>query len=150
MFLTFAHSRQGAEGLGELLYCAGMPGALAALLFPNWGCYALWSFHSILAFLVHTLLVAYPLMLVLSGEFCPSLRRLPGCLLALVAMAAPVYVFNVLFDTNFMFLRRPSAGSPLEWFAGWWGEGWYLLGYFPMIVLVWLGLYAPFVRKRNG
>ena len=147
VFMTFAHSRRGGENLGELLYCAGLPGALLALLFPNWGCYALWQFHSLLGFLSHALLVAYPLMLVLSGELRPSLRRLPGCLGHLCAIAGAVYVFNLLFDTNYMFLRRPSPGSPLAWFAGWWGEPWYLLGYVPMLTLVWTLLYAPFREK---
>ena len=149
VFLTFAHTHRPEEKLGELLYCAGMPGALLALLFPNWGCYDVWQFHSLLAFLSHALLVAYPLMLVLGGTLRPRVRRLPGCLGQLCVMAGAVYVFNALFDTNYMFLRRPSPGSPLAWFAAWWGEPWYLLGYVPMIALVWTLLYAPFRKKRS-
>ena len=151
VFLLFWHSRRPNAGLGELLYCAGMPGALLALLFPNWGCYAAWQFHSLLAFLGHSLLVAYPLMLVLSGECRPLPRRLPACFLALLVMAVPVYIFNVFFDTNYMFLLRPSKGSPLGFFAEQGGYAAYLLSYLAAMALAWAALYAPFARKgTNG
>lgn len=149
VFLSFAHSLCPGETLGNLLYSTCMPGALAAILFPDWTVYPAFSFHCILGFTVHTLLVAYPLAQVLSGDIKPRIKLLPRCLAALLSMAAPVYVFDRLFDANYMFLMQPAAGSPLEWFSSLLGNPGYLLGYIPMILLVWGALYLPFRKKGD-
>ena len=147
VFLSFAHALQGGDTLGNLLYGTCMPGALFALLFPDWTAYPVWAYHSAVAFLVHTLLVVYPLMQVLGGDIRPRVRRLPKCFLLLLAMAAPVYAFDRIFGANYMFLLLPAPGSPLEWFAALLGVPGYLLGYIPMLLLVWSALYLPFRKK---
>ena len=38
----------------------------------------------------------------------------------LLVMAVPICVFNLLGDTNFMFLMHPVPGSPLLWFEERW------------------------------
>lgn len=148
VFLTLGHSLRPSQTLGDLLYSTCMPGALFAILFPDWTAYPAFSFHSIVGFTVHMLLVAYPLMQVVSGDIQPSVRRLPRCLLILLCMVAPVYVFDRIFNANYMFLLQPAAGSPLEWFAHLLGVPGYLLGYIPMLALVWCLLYLPFRRKK--
>ena len=148
VFFTFAHSRRPGNTLGNFLYSCCAPGALFALLFPDWVWYPPFSYHSIVGFAVHSLLVAYPLMLVVGGDLRPEARYLPRCLGILVCCAVPVAVFNLFFGTNYMFLHWPSPGSPLEWFASFLGVPGYLLGYLPMLAAVWLVLYLPFRRKK--
>ena len=148
VFFTLWHSIRPNETVGELLYSSCMPGALFAILFPDWTACAAFSFHSILGFTVHMLLVVYPLMQVLGGELRPSPARLPRCLLILLCLALPVYAFDRLFGVNYMFLLAPAAGSPLEWFAALLGNPGYLSGYLPMLTLVWCALYLPFRRRR--
>ena len=152
VFLTLWHSLRPGETLANLLYSTCMPGALFAVLFPDWTAFPAFSYHSIVGFTVHALLIAYPLSQVLGGDFCPDARRLPRCLLWLLGMALPVYLFDRAVEANYMFLLHPSDGSPLVWLASFLGTPGYLLGYIPMIALIWLALYLPFrsgKRKRQ-
>lgn len=150
VFFCFAHSlRPGGGALGDLLYSSCMPGALFALLFPDWTVYPPLSYHCIVAFTVHTLLAAYPLMQVVGGDLRPRVGNLPKCFLTLLLLAAGVYCVDRAFGANYMFLLSPAKGSPLAWFAQWLGSPGYILGYLPMILVVWTLLYLPF-RPRSG
>ena len=147
VFFTFAHSRRPGKTLGNFLYACCAPGALFALLTPDWTACPPFSYHSIVGFAVHTLLVAYPLSQVVGGDLRPEAKYLPRCFGILLCCAAPVWCFNRTFGTNYMFLMWPSPGSPLEWFASFLGVPGYLLGYLPMLAAVWLLLYLPFGRR---
>ena len=144
VFFTLWHSLRPTETVGNFLYSTCMPGAAFALVFPDWTVYPLCSYHSIVGFTVHFLLVLYPLLLVTSGDLRPSFRLLPRCLGILAAIALPVYLFDRAVGANYLFLLQPAPGSPLEWFAALLGNPGYLLGYLPMIAVVWLLLYLPF------
>ena len=50
----------------DFLYFFCIPGALLALLFPNWTKMPVWNFFHIHSFVVHGLLVLYPLLLISS------------------------------------------------------------------------------------
>lgn len=143
VFFSFYHCLRPGKTVGNFLYSTCAPGALFALLFPDWTACPAFSYHSIVAFTVHTLLVAYPLMQVCGGDLRPEARQLPRCFGILLALAVPVYLFDRAFHTNYMFLLQPSPGSPLEWFAAWLGNPGYLLGYLPMTAAVWGLLYLP-------
>lgn len=137
----------------ELCYAVCMPGALMALVFPNWTYLPFFNFLHIACFAIHVLLVVYPLTVLTGGDFRPSVKRLPFCFLFLAAVSLPVHLFNKANGTNYMFLEQAPKGSPLEWFEGVFGTPGYLLGV-PMIMLaLWSVMYAPFVvgdvrRKR--
>lgn len=128
----------------ELCYAVSMPGALMGLLFANWTHLPAFNFIHITSFLFHSIMVVYPLLVIAGGEHRPSLRRLPMCFGFLVAVSVPVYFFNKHFGTNYMFLNKPSPGSPLEWFENWFGNPGYLLGFVIMIAIVWTVMYVPF------
>ena len=149
VFFTFAHSRRPGKTLGNFLYSCCMPGAAFALAFPDWVAFPPLSYHSIVGFLVHALLVAYPAMLLSGGEARPEAKYLPRCLGILAALAVPIALFNRFFGTNYMFLSWPSPGSPLEWFAAFLGVPGYLLGYLPMLAVIWLALYLPFIKRKG-
>ena len=149
VFFCFYHCLRPGKTVGNFLYSTCAPGALFALLFPDWTAYPPFAYHSIVAFVVHALIVAYPLMQVCGGDLKPEARYLPRCFGILIALAVPVYIFNRRFGTNYMFLSWPSPGSPLEWFADLLGNPGYLLGYLPMAAAVWGLLYLPFIRKRE-
>ena len=149
VFFTFAHALRPGETLGNFLYSCCMPGAAMALLFPDWTMYPAFSYHSLVAFVVHGLIVAYPLTQLAGGELRPRARVLPRCFAILAALAVPVYVFDRVFRVNYMFLLVPSPGSPLAWFAAWLGVPGYLLGYLPMLAVIWALLYLPFFRRSG-
>lgn len=149
VFFTFFHSLRPENTVGNFLYSTCMPGAAFALACPDWTWYPAFSYVSIVAFLVHTFLVAYPLMLLSGGDLRREAKRFPFCFLILVVLAIPIYFFDRHFGANYMFLLWPSPGSPLEWFASLLGVPGYLLGYFPLMAVVWTLLYLPYGKKIN-
>ena len=149
VYISFLHALRGGELTGQFLYAFCMPGAVCALLFTDWSAYPAFRFMSVSSFVLHILLVGYTLMLVAGGDLRPDTRRAPACLGIMLLIAVPVYVFDRLTGTNYMFLNWPSPGSPLEWFA-FLGRPGYLLGYLPLLAAAWAVIYAPFILPRRG
>lgn len=147
VYISFFHAVRGGAAVGQFLYAFCMPGAAAALFFPDWIYYPPLHFMSLSSFALHIVLVSYTLMQVAGGDIRPDVKSLPGCLGVMMGAAIPIYVFDVLTETNYLFLNWPSPGSPLEWFS-FLGRPGYLLGYLPMIAFVWTLLYLPFVLKK--
>ncbi len=129
----------------ELCYAVCMPGALMGTIYANWTYMPTFNFIYITSFVLHGLMVIYPLLALTGGDYRPSVRWLPACFGFLAAVSVPVYFFNMHFGTNYMFLSRPSPGSPLELFEQWFGNPGYLLGFVIMIAILWTVMYAPFV-----
>lgn len=149
-WLTLLHALRGGRLLGQFLYAFCMPGALAALLLPDWARYPPLHFMTACAFLFHTAVAAYVLMLLFGGALRPEPPALPACLGLMLTLALPVGLFDRLTGTNYMFLNWPPEGTPLAWFA-FLGRPGYLLGYLPLAAAVWAPLYLPFTRgKRPG
>lgn len=148
VYISFFHALRGGRLVGQFLYAFCMPGAAAALLFPDWSYYPALHFLTVCSFVLHILVFCYILMQVPCGDIRPDVKSLPQCLGIMLAIAIPVYVFDVLTNTNYLFLNWPSPGSPLELFA-FLGRPGYVLGYIPLIAVVWLILYLPFIRKRR-
>lgn len=150
VYLDVLHALRPGKLLGQFLYAFCMPGAIAALLFPDWVAFAPLGFVSVSAFTLHILLVGYTAMQVRGGDITPQPRLAPKCLAIMLLTAAAVYVFDRLTETNYMFLNWPSPGSPLEWFA-WLGRPGYLLGYIPLLAAAWAPLYLPpLLRGRRA
>ena len=117
IILIGIHACKRTKTLDNFLYGICIPGAAAALLFANWLELPVWSYMSIHSFTVHILLVAYPVMMTVGGELQPNVKQLPKCVLLVLGLAVPIYIFNSIFDTNFMFLMYGEEGTPLVfWF----------------------------------
>ena len=149
LFLCAWHSFRGGDLAGELLYSLTLPGAALALVFPDWAYLPAVNFLSILCFVFHWLLLFYPAVCLALGTIRPDARRLPRVLAVLLPAAAVVYLFDRAFSVNYFFLLKAPAGSPLAWFDALLGTPGYLLGYPPMLALVWLFLYLPLRRKKT-
>lgn len=148
-YVCALHAVRGGEFTGQFLYAFCLPGAAAALVFPDWAYYPAAHFMTAAGFVLHTLIVSYVLMQAVAGELRPDIRRAPECLAVMSFIAAFVYAFDLLTDTNYMFLNWPSPGSPLEDFA-FLGRPGYILGYIPLLAAAWAALYLPFVRKKSA
>lgn len=147
VFLLEAHAKsiRWQTVFSEISVTLILPGAVAALLFPDWTTlYPPLNFMSLYGFTWHGLLLLYPVLLAMAGRVHLSVRHIHYDLLFLVCAAVPVYVFDCIFSCNYMFLIRPPAGSPLAWIAGITGDEYYLAGYaaFCLIVigLIYLGV----------
>ena len=125
----------------NFLYYIGIPGAMLALLFPNWTALPCVNFFHIHSFIVHLLLVMYPVILVTSGEVKPNIRTMPKCVLLLIGLAIPAYILNLIFDTNFMFLMSPETGNPLGLFEKYLGS--HLWGFPILLPIVMFIMYLP-------
>ncbi len=128
--------------LGELLYSLSLPGTVLALLFPNWNRLPLWNFFCMHSFLIHALLLLLPVLLLADGALQPQGKRLPFSFLVLAVCSVGVSWCNRQWGTNFFFLSKPSKGSPLVWFANWFGESWYWIGFPVLIAVIWGILYG--------
>ena len=133
----------------SFLYYFAIPGAMLALLFPNWTNMPAWNFFHIHSFTIHILLVLYPLLLVTTGQAQTDLKSALKGVGLLVVMAIPVYGLNLLWDTNFMFLMEPDSGNPLELFEKLLGS--HLWGFPILLPIVVLVMYLPLrlLKKRK-
>lgn len=147
IFVIAVHARRPSRLLSAFVYTICIPGAIAALLFPNWAELPLANFMHIHSFTVHILLAMYPLVLALNGELKPQARDIPKCLALLAAMAVVALVFNLIFDTNFMFLMSADEGNPLYWFGQNWGD--HRLGFPVLIAAVLVVMYVPMELFRK-
>lgn len=121
----------------SFLYYFCIPGAALALLFPNWTETPFFNFFHWHSFLIHIFLVMYPVLLVSAGQVKLNLKAALKSLALLIILAIPIYFLNILWETNFMFLREPDSGNPLELFQKLLGN--HLWG-FPILLPIVLGI----------
>lgn len=131
----------------NFLYYIGIPGAMLALLFPNWTVLPCMNFFHIHSFTIHALLVMYPVVLVTSGDIKPTIKDMPKCIALLVGMAIPIYFINLIFDTNFMFLMNPETGNPLGLFEKYLGS--HLWGFPVLLPIVMFIMYLPLILAKK-
>ncbi len=151
IILIAIHAWRPSKTLDNFLYLVCIPGALSALLFPSWVSLPLANFMHLHSFTVHTMLVLYPLMLTIAGDIKPEIKQFPKALLFLVILAVPIAIFNVVFDTNFMFLMFVEEGNPLMIFESLWGN--HLLGYPVLLSAITLVMCIPawiMSKKRSS
>jgi len=147
IFIITYHAFHPSKLLDNFLYLVCTPGTLAALLFPSWTSLPLGNFMHIHSFTVHILLIAYPVVLTVGGDFRLDVKWIGKCLGFLIVMAIPIYGINLLLDTNFMFLMYAEKGNPLYWFGQNWGS--HLWG-FPVIICgVVIVMYLPVLLMRR-
>lgn len=147
IFLIIAHAWRPSRLLDNFLYLVCIPGALAALLFPNWTALPLGNIYHIHSSIVHILLVLYPLVQAVNGKLQLHVKYIPRALGLLVLMAIPIYGLNLLLGTNFMFLMRADAGNPLALFEQMWGS--HLLGFPVIIAGVVIVMYLPVILREK-
>ena len=155
VFVCVIYLYTGTTWMGQFMYYLGAPGAVCALLFPDWTAYPLLNFYSLSSFIIHSMLAACCWVHLRAGRIRPDFKGLLKSLAFLVILAVPVYIFNLRFGTNYMFLAAPSANSPLESVASVTGPSLYLAGFFVLLVLVEMVLYLPWgiagmIRNRSA
>lgn len=127
---------------GAYIYGVSLPGALAALTFPDWMDYPLYHFSSINSFSIHGELVIFALMALISGRLKPDIRQVPKMAIIMYILAIPIYFLNKVWGTNFMFINYPSPGSPLVPLYDIFGDG-YVIAAAVLLVVVWYILFLP-------
>lgn len=119
------------------LYYIGIPGAMFALLTPDWTRLPCNNFFHMHSFIIHMFLVLYPFVLVASGEVKPDLKSIPKCILLLVGFAIPALILNIMFDQNFMFLMNNAGVGFLKMFEDIFGaHQWVFPILLPIVILI--------------
>ena len=152
LFVYLVDAYRPCDTSSQLMYCLCMPGAMAALLFPDWTVYPPLNALALQSFLVHALLMTYVLMQLCTGELVPNAKSVWKCAVFLLIITPPIYFLNKLWNVNFLFVNTPSAGSPLMILGDLLGNPGYLLGYVALVGVVWALLYLPWAlaaRKRS-
>ena len=140
-----------ADVVGEILFFPGLPGALAAILFPDWTYVSPLSVLSVTGFLAHLTIALYVFAAIRADLIRPSRPLIP--ILFLACYAAVMIPYDKHFAMNYGFLNVPSPGSPLVFIAKIFGSGaGYYLGYAilaSLLLLLCYGLFALWKKRAR-
>ena len=150
IFIIAYHCFRPNKTLDNFLYIVCIPGALAALLFPSWTVLPPANFMHLHSFTIHTLLVAYPAVLLINRDIKPEFKELPKCLGLLSIFGFIALTVNILFDENFMFLMYAEPDNPLYFFEQTLGYHWLGLPIIIFcIIVVFYGIPALYRKIRQ-
>lgn len=142
IFFTLWYAFNPGKLNGAYIYGVSLPGALAALTFPDWMDYPQFHFSAVNSFTIHAELVAFAMFVLVSGRLKPDIRQIPKMTVIMVIFAIPVYFLNKVWGTNFMFINYPSPGSPLVALYDLFGDG-YVIAAGVLLPVVWLIIFLP-------
>lgn len=140
-FLPDVQQSRFRAALGEIGFTLLMPGTIWALILPDWSAYPILNFMSLHSFLWHSVLVAYPLMLLLSGRIHPSICHIWYPIAYLCVVVPPTWAFDIRMNVNYLYVNWPLPGTPLEWFYQTLGKYW-RFGYAGLVLACILAVYG--------
>lgn len=150
LFVEFFAVFTGNRLLQEFSYSTGLPGAFMALLTPEPSGYPLLSFQYLQSIVVHALLALIPLLWVVSDGFRPNIKYLPRSFLLLSALTVFDALVNKVLHSNYLFISKAPAQTPIELFDKWVGHPWYVGLLLICVVVVWTLLYLPWTIRLAG
>lgn len=145
IFIILAHALVKGHRIDMLLYCLTMPGALIALITPEWTHVSAFDYLHFHSFLFHCLLFAYPVVMLLMKELQLSIKKIWQPIAFLVVVVPPIYKLNEAWGTNFMFTRKAPAGTPLILLEQHLPQSLYIVGFIVLVVVCWILLLLPIV-----
>lgn len=133
---------------GQMIAFAFCPGAVAALLFCNWTELPFLNYLNIHSFVFHGWIVIYFIMIYRGGEVKPEYKGIWKTVGVILPAAVPVFIFNCIFEQNYLFLNEASEGSPLVpiWniFGTRFGLPGYIFGAILLVIAVFHVLYVVY------
>lgn len=90
--------------ISKMLLYLFLPAAIMALVFPTTAILPMFNFFTIHQFLFHALIVAYSLMRFVAKETKTDYRSVWESIGAISLIALFVYIIDIVFNRNFMFL----------------------------------------------
>lgn len=118
------------------------PGAVFAIITPDWNYRPLLNWLPLMCFFTHMLLVIIPFLMYVRGYFNPSFRHFHYAFVFLIAAAVPIYILDKAINRNYMYLILPASDSPLDWLESFMGNPGYLIGVLIMLSMILTVIYA--------
>lgn len=138
---------------GSVYVMLCMPGALSAILFPNWTRYPFFNYMHIHNFIAHAGLVIFGMCLLCSGRILPKWKDFWKPVVFSLFGFVILSPINKILGTNFWFLELPSKGSPMRIVMEIMGEEGYkfgiFLGFISMIAIWECMIKLCFSKKKN-
>lgn len=147
VFIIFVDSRLENSYTKELLFMLTFPGALAALITPDWAGNPLWNFFSLQSFIIHAFQITYVLMRYYAQEINPRLRKIWMPIVFLSVVLPFIALVNSSLKTNFFFMTTGAPGSPLEALQNQFGNL-YLPAAAAMVLIIWIAMYTILGARR--
>lgn len=139
LLYAFLPASRLRDFFGEVAVVLLLPGAVLALLFPEWRIYPVLNYLGLHSLIWHTFIVAYTVILFQTGMVRPTVRHIWYPVVFIAAVIPFIMKFNRSYGTNFFFVSRPLPGTPLEWMADQFGSAWlaaYAVSIFLVVLLV--------------
>ena len=155
IFIEFFAVFTNKKFLKEFTYCCGLPGAFIALLTPEPSGYPLLSFQYLQSITIHALLALVPLLWVIGDRYRPDIKYLFKCFMLLCSLTVFNAAVNVLLNSNYMFICKAPAQTPIELLDKLVGSPWYVGLLLICVVIVWTLMYVPWIvnsavkKKKN-
>ena len=119
-----------------------LPGAIGALLFPDWTYRPFWSYLPLLCFFTHALLVFIPLFFLVRCYAEISFKHFWYPYLFLLVVTPPIYLLDIKTGVNYMFLLYPTQDSPLALISNYTEEKYYIPGLVAALTVILILEYA--------
>lgn len=151
IFISIIQAFVKSQTLNESLFLLSIPGALAALLFPDWVSKPPFIYTTVHSFLTHGLLILYVSMQLKSKDIVPDITNVPWVFIPLAFASILMFFVNKAWNTNFFFMNVPSPGSPLVFLEKIFGNPGYVFGLAVLVIIVWCIEYFIYgiIRKRD-
>ena len=112
--LSCVNTYSSKKLINGALFCVFLPGLISAIIFPNGNMYPVFSFITIQSFLFHGITIIYIIFEYIDEDNYMFWNNLISSVCVLAFITPIVALFNKMLNTNYLFLRWPSMGSPLE------------------------------------
>lgn len=113
VWLCVIYARRPIGWIGQTLYTLCLPGAISALLFPDWTSYPPWNYFCLHSFFIHAATVVFLMAALQTGYVRPTWRKIYQPVAFLGVLVPLLLCFNRKFHTNYLFVCSASPGSPL-------------------------------------
>lgn len=110
----FAKNLTIKDACNAFICSLSMIGGIINFIFPT---DSLFSFMGLHTFLYHFMLVITPIIMLTSGYYKPKFNHSIGAIIIFIMYAIPVYIFNSIFELDYMFIYNGSWFGPMAEFA---------------------------------